>query len=103
MSGYSNARDTNRLFESCLFCASALEKPVSQTSSPAEKAARVELQNSVTMMRSELTTRGVSLETQASLFIGSEGVQAAPRSGALATPSYLGNWGYALPHVQQGL
>jgi hypothetical protein len=97
MSGYSNLRDTNRLRESCLFCISALEKPMSQTSSPAEKAARIELANSVAMMRSELTTRGVSLETQTSLFIGSEGVQASPRSGA------LGNWGYARPHVQQGL
>jgi hypothetical protein len=90
MSGYSNVRDTNRLRESCLFCVSALEKPMSQTSSPAEKAARLELTNNVAMMRSELTTLGVSLETQTSLFIGSEGVQASPRSGALATPSYLG-------------
>ena len=90
MSGYTNVRDTNRLHESCLFCISALEKPMSQTSSPADKAARVELENSVAMMRSELATRGVSLETQTSLFIGQEGVQPSPRSGALATPSYLG-------------
>lgn len=90
MSGYGNARDTNRLRESCVFCVSALQKPISQSASPAEKAARAEFENSVSMMRLELTTRGVSLETQTSFFIGSEGVHASPRSGALATPSYLG-------------
>jgi hypothetical protein len=90
MSGYSNVRDTNRLHHSFLFCVAALEKPLSPTASPAEISARIELSNSVDLMRSELSNRGCNFETQNTLFTDFEGVQPPPRSGEVATPSYLG-------------